>query len=530
METRAEGGLDRIVHDRFFRGAPGGVFVDVGAARPDYLSMSAFYRSAGWRVIAIEPNPAFCAAHRTLGHEVLEYACADYDADDVSFEVVDSRGAPYEGGEVSFESFSSLGIKDSYRALREGDLDVTLIEVRVRRLDWILQAHVPDLVRPEIVSIDVEGWEPEVLQGFSVERYRPKVLIVENVFADGDYRGALAARGYRLWRHVPPNDVYVPARPWRRRRRLPSATPDRRVRFDMHADPAWVPPFGDEPIVSYSQNAEDVRLWRVFRTIEAGFYVDVGAADPDVDSVTRLFYENGWSGINVEPSPLFDALETARPRDVNLRIAVGESDESVPFFVTRPFPGMSTLDLVVHTHVASLVERVDEVRVPQRRLASILEEHARDRIIHFLKVDVEGAEYQVLASADWALFRPVVVVVESIESLSTSPTHQKWETILLDVGYRFAAFDGINRFYVDTGYDELVPVLAYPVSALDKFVPAVVRDLEKEVGRWTSEAESLRRTLDSVYRSRTWRAGSVIAKAARPLLTVWKRLPRIGSE
>ena len=71
MDARAEGGLDRIVHERFFGDASAGVFVDVGAARPDYLS---FYRSAGWRVIVIEPNPEFCAAHRALGHEVLEYA------------------------------------------------------------------------------------------------------------------------------------------------------------------------------------------------------------------------------------------------------------------------------------------------------------------------------------------------------------------------------------------------------------------------------------------------------------------------
>ena len=100
----------------------------------------------------------------------------------------------------------------------------------------------------------------------------------------------------------------------------------------MHGGPLWSPSFSDEPIVSYSQNAEDIRLWRVFRTIADGFYVDVGAADPSVDSVTHLFYERGWSGINVEPSPCFDALSEARERDVNLRIAIGESEGLVPFF------------------------------------------------------------------------------------------------------------------------------------------------------------------------------------------------------
>ena len=154
-----------------------------------------------------------------------------------------------------------------------------------------------------------------------------------------------------------------------------------------------------EPIVSYSQNAEDVRLWRVFRTIENGFYVDVGAADPYVDSVTRLFYEHGWSGINVEPSPCFEALREARPRDVNLRIAIGESEGSVPFFLTYPYLGMSTVDPSVHAGVPEAIERIEEIAIPQRRLDSILREHAAGRTIHFLKVDVEGAERQVLASS-----------------------------------------------------------------------------------------------------------------------------------
>ena len=129
-----------------------------------------------------------------------------------------------------------------------------------------------------------------------------------------------------------------------------------------------------EPIVSYSQNAEDVRLWRVFRHVENGFYVDVGAADPNVDSVTRLFYEHGWSGINIEPSPCFETLSEARTRDVNLRVAIGESEGSVPFFLTYPYLGMSTCDSV-DTRGRSRMRSNGSRRatVPQRRLESILE-------------------------------------------------------------------------------------------------------------------------------------------------------------
>jgi FkbM family methyltransferase len=208
--SRGEGRLDVIVHDRFLQDVSAGVFVDVGAARPGFLSMSAYYRALGWRVIAIEPNPVFCQEHRKAGLEVLEFACADRDANDVPFEIVDSHGAPYASGAVSFESFSALRVKDAYRASATGDLDVQVIRVNVRRLDTLLAEYAPDIDRVHAVSIDVEGWELDVLRGFSLERYRPRVLIVENVFADDGYRQALKSRGYRLWRHVAPNDVYVP--------------------------------------------------------------------------------------------------------------------------------------------------------------------------------------------------------------------------------------------------------------------------------------------------------------------------------
>lgn len=77
-------------------------------------------------------------------------------------------------------------------------------------------------------------------------------------------------------------------------------------------------------MISYAQNFEDVMLERAFAEIENGFYVDVGAWDPDLDSVTRYFYERGWRGVNIEPNPKYLALlKEKRARDVNLGLAVG---------------------------------------------------------------------------------------------------------------------------------------------------------------------------------------------------------------
>ena len=206
----AEHDIDRIVRDAFFNDRSNGVIVEVGAARPDYLSISASFRELGWSVIAIEPNPEFCAAHRALGHEILEYAVSDIESDDVDFFVVDSLGADYMDGKVSFESFSSLGIQGHYAELHEtvkANTNVRTIPVKVRKLDTILATHNPELKQIDILSVDVEGWELNVMRGLT--KYHPKVVILESLFDDPSYLDYMSDRGYVRWRRLDPNDIYV---------------------------------------------------------------------------------------------------------------------------------------------------------------------------------------------------------------------------------------------------------------------------------------------------------------------------------
>lgn len=208
----AEGDIDRFVHETYFRGRRSGVLVEVGAAGPGYLSIGQSFHDRGWRVIAIEPNPDFCEAHRRLGRPILQYACADRDSDDMPFTVVDSNGAPYMDGNVSFESFSSLGIRGDFADLytkTDSKKSQRTILVKVRRLDTILADHAPDVQTVDLLAIDTEGWEIEVMKGLSVRRYRPSVVILENLFTDPAYTAYMTGIGYQLAHTIPPNEVYI---------------------------------------------------------------------------------------------------------------------------------------------------------------------------------------------------------------------------------------------------------------------------------------------------------------------------------
>ena len=224
------------------------------------------------------------------------------------------------------------------------------------------------------------------------------------------------------------------------------------------------------PIVSYAQNAEDIVLKRTLSHIKDGFYVDVGAWHPKDDSVTKIFYDNGWSGINIEPQPeRIDAFFVQRPRDTNLQLAISNQPGRIPLWVPR-YSALATCRFdMLDASIPDYTEPVEYV-VKASRLDTLLCEHVKDREIHFLKIDVEGFETTVIESADFDKHRPVVLVVEATSPHTNEPTWYDWEPKLLANGYLFALFDGLNRYYLRTESQELMPKLAIPANCLDGFI------------------------------------------------------------
>lgn len=224
------------------------------------------------------------------------------------------------------------------------------------------------------------------------------------------------------------------------------------------------------PLISYAQNAEDVLLWRALGAVQDGFYIDVGANDPQEGSVTKLFYDAGWHGINIEPMPSYrEVLQRARPRDINLALACGAADGSITLFDTPDINGWASTDAdTAHAHRADGVAVV-ETEVPMRTLTGICADHA-PATIHFLKIDVEGFEAEVLRGMDLRRWRPWILVVEATLPNSTVTNHEHWEHLVLSCGYQFAFFDGLNRYYVADEQAHLLPVLAVPPNVFDNYI------------------------------------------------------------
>src|SRR4051794_3459765 len=138
-----------------------------------------------------------------------------------------------------------------------------------------------------------------------------------------------------------------------------------------------------------------------------------------------------------------------RPRDILIEAAISSDPAGTLVLHQIAETGLSSLlDSVGDVHRES-GRTVTEVTVPVRRLDQILDLAGWDGLdIHFLKVDVEGAERSVLETVDLKRWRPWVLVIEATEPNSTTESHQSWESVLLDADYRFCLFDGLSRFYV----------------------------------------------------------------------------------
>ena len=221
--------------------------------------------------------------------------------------------------------------------------------------------------------------------------------------------------------------------------------------------------------VSYSQNQEDIVLYKVLFDVKNGKYVDVGAGHPENMSVTKLFYDLGWSGVNIEPnSAYFTELERQRPRDLNLKVLVSDKSETLKYLSFSG--GLSTanqnlLDQYKENGVAGAVESLQTQRLDQ-----ILKEANLKEEIHFLKIDVEGMELNVLHSMDFKRFQPWIVTIESIDPITKLENTADCMKFLINSGYVLAYEDGLNQFFLSNTKIELINRFRFPPNIQDNFM------------------------------------------------------------
>ncbi len=221
--------------------------------------------------------------------------------------------------------------------------------------------------------------------------------------------------------------------------------------------------------ISYAQNLEDVMLWRALKHVENGFYIDVGANDPVIESVTKSFYDRGWHGINIEPiKKHLQDLTLARERDINLLAAAGQQHGQIEVWECEVRGWATASKEVIAMHETNGYSGKYH-KVPVFPLKDICAQYV-EKEIHFLKIDVEGFEKNVIDGMDFHNYRPWIVIVEATKPNSSEEAHHLWESNLLDNNYQLAYSDGLNRFYLASERSELLINLRYPPNVFDRYI------------------------------------------------------------
>lgn len=206
-----------------------------------------------------------------------------------------------------------------------------------------------------------------------------------------------------------------------------------------------------EPIVSFSEHYEDIILYHALKKYNNIFYVDIGANHPLFNSDTKLFYDSGSCGINIEPLyNIYEKLQNCRNKDININIAVSDTTGIKLFYSNNGFQSTLEKQFLVDTVKTEPGIIYTQTNICTDSLENIAKKYvAKNRDVHFCKIDVEGHEKNVLLKNDWEYFRPWIFCLESTIPGGTpyDRVDSQWSYLLVDHGYSLALQDGNNSYY-----------------------------------------------------------------------------------
>lgn len=195
-------GEDKILAE-IFNGKSKGLCIEVGANDGVNDSTTMYFEKVGWDCILVEPNPVLCKLIRESRNSTLvEFAASDRNGEVPLFVA--------EGAERSHGVSTLNSSEEALNKIKSYGFTYKEVQVRTKPLDEILNGLM--LSREiDFISVDVEGHELEVLKGFSIERWKPTIILIED---NSNYENAVVSEylskfGYFRFMRTGVNDWYA---------------------------------------------------------------------------------------------------------------------------------------------------------------------------------------------------------------------------------------------------------------------------------------------------------------------------------
>lgn len=201
-------------------------------------------------------------------------------------------------------------------------------------------------------------------------------------------------------------------------------------------------------ISSYSQFGEDRVIETFFGNQENGVYVDIGCNHPISYSNTWKLYLKGWCGVCVDPNPyLIKKYKKIRPKDIAIQKVISREKGIVDFYFSKVSHLISGVGEKTSGNWKRTADNSDVVPCESVTLSSILLEYDVPHNFELLSIDVEGHELEVLNSIDFAIFKPVLIVIEMHDFDISHPQDDPVYLKLILNGYRLKSYLNPNGFF-----------------------------------------------------------------------------------
>ena len=167
-----------------------GTCIEIGAADGIAGSNTYMFEQKGWECLCVEANPKLANKCSQIRKNTLNYAVGKENLPSVNFTIFDV-------GYNNETAISSLNIDqrlvESHKHLIQNTYKIS---VELKTLDTILgEVNLFNYI--DYVSIDTEGTELDVLKGFDLVKWKPKVLLIENNYKDMEIEEYLKQFGYK---------------------------------------------------------------------------------------------------------------------------------------------------------------------------------------------------------------------------------------------------------------------------------------------------------------------------------------------
>ncbi len=207
--------------------------------------------------------------------------------------------------------------------------------------------------------------------------------------------------------------------------------------------------------ISYAQHGDDFMVLNLFKLIgiERPSYLDLGAHHPQNISNTKLLYDRGSRGVNVEANPnLIATFRAERPGDTNLNLGVGPVAGEATFFMYSDSSGRNTFSAEEVKSLEGVLEVKKEIRLGIVTLDSIVDRYCKGAYPAFLSCDIEGLDFGVLSGASFDVNRgPVVICVETRRHETS-----RMRSMLDRKGFFLYCRMGENLFFVNKKFHDSV--------------------------------------------------------------------------